>query len=288
MEGLCGRACDTCTWRDPLDCPGCQTGPGRPYSGDCGIADCCLKKGHADCSSCTYISCCHLRCQREDMPRRRLRELEERQQRQDWLDRNAPVLAKWLWLLFWLVIPRTLAETLTLDEVASSFPAAGTVGEVLGALASLAYGAFLWQLRTVGGRYRTAALCSLAGSAGSAVILFAVPEESGLWWALSLPAAVLELVSVYQECNAHADVLEGLDDRLAGKWRLLWRWKIGLLLGIFGSVLLMLLSVLLSLLVMLAIAVGAIVVAVLQLVYLYRTAKLFRQHCPAALPEHLE
>ena len=222
------------------------------------------------------------------MPRRRLRELEERQQRQDWLDRNAPVLAKWLWLLFWLVIPRTLAETLTLDEVASSFPAAGTVGEVLGALASLAYGVFLWQLRTVGGRYRTAALCSLVSSAGSAVILFAVPEESGLWWALSLPAAVLELVSVYQECNAHADVLEGLDDRLAGKWRLLWRWKIGLLLGIFGSVLLMLLSVLLSLLVMLAIAVGAIVVAVLQLVYLYRTAKLFRQHCPAALPEHLE
>ena len=165
------------------------------------------------------------------------------------------------------------------------------MGEVLGALASLAYGAFLWQLRTVGGRYRTAALCSLAGSAGSAVILFAVPEESGLWWALSLPAAVLELVSVYQECNAHADVLEGLDDRLAGKWRLLWRWKIGLLLGIFGSVLLMLLSVLLSLLVMLvmlAIAVGAIVVAVLRLVYLYRTAKLFRLHCPAALPEHLE
>ena len=53
-------------------------------------------------------------------------------------------------------------------------------------------------------------------------------------------------------------------------------------------VLLMLLSVLLSLLVMLAIAVGTIVVAVLQLVYLYRTAKLFRQHCPAALPEHLE
>lgn len=222
------------------------------------------------------------------MPRRRLRELEERQQRQDWLDRNAPVLAKWLWLLFWLVIPRTLAETLTLDVVASAFPTAGTVGEVLGALASLAYGAFLWQLQTVGGRYRTAALCSLVSSAGSAVILFAVPEESGLWWALSLPAAVLELVSVYQECNAHADVLEGLDDRLAGKWRLLWRWKIGLLLGIFGSVLLMLLSVLLSLLVMLAIAVGAIVVAVLQLVYLYRTAKLFRQHCPAALPEHLE
>lgn len=288
MEGLCGRACDTCTWRDPLDCPGCQTGPGRPYSRDCGIADCCRKKGHADCSSCTYISCCHLRCQREDMPRRRLRELEERQQRQDWLDRNAPVLAKWLWLLFWLVIPRTLAETLTLDVVASAFPAAGTVGEVLGALASLAYGAFLWQLRTVGGRYRTAALCSLVSSAGSAVILFAVPEESGLWWLLSLAIIGVGLWATYREYYAHADVLEGLDDVLPGKWRRLWRWEAGSMLALFGCLLLVLLSAILALLILLAASIGLIVAAVLRLVYLYRTAKLFRQHCPAALPEHLE
>ena len=222
------------------------------------------------------------------MPRRRLRELEERQQRQDWLDRNAPVLAKWLWLLFWLVIPRTLAETLTLDVVASAFPAAGTVGEVLGALASLAYGAFLWQLRTVGGRYRTAALCSLAGSAGSAVILFAVPEESGLWWLMSLTIIGVGLWAIYQEYYAHADVLEGLDDALPGKWRRLWRWEAGSMLALFGCLLLVLLSAILALLILLAASIGLIVAAVLRLVYLYRTAKLFRQHCPAALPEHLE
>ena len=146
------------------------------------------------------------------MPRRRLRELEERQQRQDWLDRNAPVLAKWLWLLFWLVIPRTLAETLTLDVVASAFPAAGTVGEVLGAL----------------------------------------------------------------------------DDALSGKWRRLWRWEAGSMLALFGCLLLVLLSAILALLILLAASIGLIVAAVLRLVYLYRTAKLFRQHCPAALPEHLE
>ena len=222
------------------------------------------------------------------MPRRRLRELEERQQRQDWLDRNAPVLAKWLWLLFWLVIPRTLAETLTPDVVASAFPAAGTVGEVLGALASLAYGVFLWQLRTVDGRYRTAALCSLAGSAGSAVILFAVPEESGLWWLMSLAIIGVGLWATYQEYYAHADVLEGLDDALSGKWRRLWRWEAGSMLALFGCLLLVLLSAILALLILLAASIGLIVAAVLQLVYLYRTAKLFRRHCPAALPEHLE
>ena len=43
-----------------------------------------------------------------------------------------------------------------------------------------------------------------------------------------------------------------------------------------------------GLLILLAASIGLIVAAVLQLVYLYRTAKLFRQHCPAALPEHLE
>ena len=27
MEGICGRMCDACTWKEQLDCPGCQDGP---------------------------------------------------------------------------------------------------------------------------------------------------------------------------------------------------------------------------------------------------------------------
>ena len=37
------------------------------------------------------------------------------------LDRNAPVLAKWLWLLFWLVIPSVFSNILTMDTVAGAF-----------------------------------------------------------------------------------------------------------------------------------------------------------------------
>ena len=60
------------------------------------------------------------------------------------------------------------------------------------------------------------------------------------------------------------------------------------MLALFGCLLLVLLSAILALLILLAASIGLIVAAVLRLVCLYRTAKLFRLHCPAELPEHLE
>ena len=100
MEGICGRMCDACTWKEQLDCPGCQDGPGRRFSGGCPIADCCREKGHTACVTCTFSTGCALR--RRDMPQNRLWAVEAERERRARLDRNAPVLAKWLWLLFWL------------------------------------------------------------------------------------------------------------------------------------------------------------------------------------------
>ena len=286
MEGICGRMCDTCTWKEQLDCPGCQDGPGRRFSGGCPIADCCREKGHTACVTCTFFTGCALR--RRDMPQNRLWAMEAERERRVRLDRNAPVLAKWLWLLFWLVIPSVFSNILTMDTVAGAFPTAGIVGNVLAFLISLAYGVLLWQLREVAGRYRTAALCYLAGGIISGVLLLpAIPEGNWLWWLLSLPVMVLELCATYQEFYAHAEVLEELDPELAGKWRLLWKWWIGLLLGLFGCIFLALISAILGLLVLLADAIGLLVVGIVKLVYLYRTAQRFREYQPAALPKEV-
>lgn len=255
MEGICGRMCDACTWKEQLDCPGCQDGPGRRFSGGCPIADCCREKGHTACVTCTFSTGCALR--RRDMPQNRLWAVEAERERRARLDRNAPVLAKWLWLLFWLVIPSVFSNILTMDTVAGAFPTAGVVGNVLAFLISLAYGVLLWQLREAAGRYRTAALCYLAGGIISGVLLLpAIPEGNWLWWLLSLPVMVLELCAAYQEFYAHAEVLEELDPELAGKWRLLWKWWIGLLLGLFGCIFLALISAILGLLAILADAIG--------------------------------
>ncbi|MFR6094486.1 MAG: hypothetical protein ACLUIW_03305 [Dysosmobacter welbionis] len=129
----------------------------------------------------------------------------------------------------------------------------------------------------------------MAGGIISGVLL--LPDDSGgeLAVVAALPAghAVLELCAAYQEFYAHAEVLEELDPELAGKWRLLWKWWIGLLLGLFGCIFLALISAILGLLAILADAIGLLVVGIVKLVYLYRTAKRFREYQPAALQKEV-
>lgn len=286
MEGICGRMCDACTWKEQLDCPGCQDGPGRRFSGGCPIADCCREKGHTACVTCTFSTGCALR--RRDMPQNRLWAVEAERERRARLDRNAPVLAKWLWLLFWLVIPSVFSNILTMDTVA------GAVSNCRSRWKCAGISDFpgLWcpfVAAAGGGRpVPHGGLCYLAGGIISGVLLLpAIPEGNWLWWLLSLPVMVLELCAAYQEFYAHAEVLEELDPELAGKWRLLWKWWIGLLLGLFGCIFLALISAILGLLAMLADAIGLLVVGIVKLVYLYRTAKRFREYQPAALQKEV-
>ena len=131
------------------------------------------------------------------------------------------------------------------------------------------------------------AISLIGGLIGNVLLLPAIPEGNWLWWLLSLPVMVLELCAAYQEFYAHAEVLEELDPELAGKWRLLWKWWIGLLLGLFGCIFLALISAILGLLAMLADAIGLLVVGIVKLVYLYRTAKRFREYQPAALQKEV-
>jgi len=110
------------------------------------------------------------------------------------------------------------------------------------------------------------------------------------WLALLIliPGAVLEYYGRYWEYQSHGAVLAGLDDELAEKWPKLWKWEVGLFLGIFGCILLLFITPNLAAFAFLADAIGLLVVAILRLVYLYRTAKLFREYAPPdsmALPE---
>ena len=139
------------------------------------------------------------------MPQNRLWAVEAERERRARLDRNAPVLAKWLWLLFWLVIPSVFSNILTMDTVAG-FQLPGHIGNVWHFLISLAYSV----QHMAAGRQRpvphTAAPMLLAGGIISGVLLLpAIPEGNWLWWLLSLPVMVLELCAAYQEFYAHAE-----------------------------------------------------------------------------------
>ena len=201
------------------------------------------------------------------------------QKREQWAEK-APFLGKWLWVLFWLVIPQMLASLLT-----SSLFADQSLfqwwGALLEAVYFLAYGLVLLKLSVHIARYRAAGICCLAGG-GIAVLTALLPAPAAgsalaVWAALvSLLGGVLTMVGEYQEFMGHSELLEELDVALSGKWRRLWKWYIGCFLALLASIVVVFFSFLLALLVALAAAVGLTVVLIVKLVYLYRTAMIFR------------
>ena len=76
----------------------------------------------------------------------------------------------------------------------------------------------------------------------------------------------------------HSKVLSGVYNELSEKWEVLWKWYIGLFLGMFGCIIVMLIIPVLGAIAILGYAIGTIVVSILKLVYLYRTAKIFREY----------
>lgn len=278
-ETYCGKTCAECAQKEALSCPGCKAGPGRQYGGDCDLARCARKKSHETCDTCSLRLNCSTLQWRDRMPDYRRRRMEAEQQRQVAIARRAPVLGKWLWILFWLIIPSTIASVMT--EIATEIaPALYIPGQLLNAVVVTANGVILLILASEEDRYRTAGICSLVSGAVS--ILIAVISgiaETAPWMLLvSLPLTVVSLVGEYNEFMGHAAVLTGVDNEQSTKWERLWKWFLGMFCGLYGSVVIIMIVPLIGFLLILASAIGLIVVSIAQLVYLYRTAQIFRNY----------
>ena len=45
MDSYCGLCCETCEFRESMNCGGCIATGGKPFHGACEIAECAKKKG---------------------------------------------------------------------------------------------------------------------------------------------------------------------------------------------------------------------------------------------------
>ena len=200
------------------------------------------------------------------------------------LDReDAAALAGRLKVLFWLVVPGTIAGFLSDEALSAHWPDLASLGEILGILCSVVYGLLLLSLARVNGGYRAAGVCTLFVAVAGIIIQSlggGDPRnvERGIALILTLLAGVAALVGECAECTSHAEVLEPVDMALSQRWRRLMKWYVGLFLGTFAGILVALFSQWLGLLVMTASTVGSLVVAILKLVYLWRTARTFREY----------
>ena len=201
------------------------------------------------------------------------------------LDReDAAVLAGRLWPLFWLIVPGTIAGLMSDEALSAHWPDLASLGEILGILCSVVYGLLLLSLAKVNGGYRAAGACTLFVVAAGVIVQVLGGSgdphnvERSIALILTFLSGVAALVGECAECTSHAEVLEPVDIALSQRWRRLWKWYIGAYLALFAGIFVTLLSAWLGLLVMTASTVGSLVVAILKLVYLWRTARTFREY----------
>ena len=277
-ESYCGRSCRECKKKELIRCYGCKTETINNLGNDCEMAKCAFDKGLDSCRMCENKGSCSGLRTREEMPNYQSRESRnvylinrEEAERKEMLVRRAPLLGKWLWVLFWFPI-------LSLGiSLLSAIPDLAIVGTVISIVLGIARGGIFIKISPEEKRYKAVGICAFIVVLVDK-ILFAVNGSDELWWALFIiiPIAIVGLVGIYNEFMGHAAVLESIDDNLSEKWRKLWKWYIGSLLGLIGCVFVMVVAPVLGLLLVFAGVIGILVCVILSWVYLYRTAKVFR------------
>ncbi len=274
----CGKSCENCSNKENLNCTGCQTISGIPANDNCKLAQCCFEKGHESCESCDFNHFCVMLQNREQMRNNPPARVNTNNTQNPAIANQAPVFATWIRILFWLCIATTIGNLLANNLITAYIPMLQIPGQFVSAFSSIAYCIILIRLASEESRYRSAGIFLLLAQILDFLSNFSNSEAS-LWMSLlSIPAAVLMLLSIHREYTAHALVLSKVDRNLSAKWCLLWKWYIVFLCGIVGATFMTIIVPLLGALIMLGCAIGSIVVEILKLIYLYQTANRFQKY----------
>ena len=275
MVTSCGKSCDSCSKREEYQCPGCLGICSE--KGGCKIAECCRVKGHNGCQTCTQNEYCGLYQSRGSMAREREERRKSAAEKAARLHEIRKVMKKHLLPLFCLSIAVTVTDAAS-GLFAMNQPVIGAVFRAVLLAAELIYAFLLYRMSPAEKRYLKAArfLCPAAilGFASGILSIFAGNMET-LRFFVSLPAAILSLIAVYQEYGAHSEVLSDFDGELSEKWDKLRKWYIGLTVGSVLTPFAALFGIL-GVLIIVAYFIAYVSVSVLSLVFLWRTAAVFK------------
>ena len=199
-----------------------------------------------------------------------------------WRARRAAVFGKWFMIYFWTQIFMIILAFLSSLRLVNGMPA--------DLLVLLSYGysvtevVIFYQLGRQEDRFKTSAgLALIALVAGIIIQLLHSEVLAGLW---RIPGRIINLIALYHFMIGCVEILLTTDGKLSDKWRSLWKWYIDLRVGlIVGLPALLIMALIfestllanLALILMIGIAIALVVVAILWLVYLYRTARCFQQ-----------
>lgn len=283
----CGKNCEECTYREELSCVGCTMGPGAA-GGDCALAKCCREKGHESCETCGFKPDCGPLRFRHREPEERGRREAARQRDLSEIAQRLPILRRWLWVLFWMWIPAIIFGVI--GGISQVIPVLEWPSNILGWLYSLAYAFILLKLSAAEKKYKKAGMFYLIEAAFEVALLF-IPRyndtatsldvviqdrpDQNIWYLLVKAVALIPgLLSVYYMYKAHSEAMAGIDNDLSQKWEKLWKWWVYGLVSVPVSSLLV--CIYIGVLLLLADIIMFLVLAILQCVYLYRSARACR------------
>ena len=270
----CGKNCDQCYQRQALDCTGCETGPGKPVFGTCKISMCCRGKHYDNCGQCAEAPHCQRLSECAMAPVKRLQQLQDSARMEKTMDQVGPTVAKTFRLIFWMEV--LFLVRIAMLELDVWFPELSVWGLVLQFGTTLACGIVLIRLGPVFHRLKTAGVFMLISGVSiflANLLLGILPLLAAL---LLLEGMVLSFLGEYQELNGYAQVMDAVDAARAEAWRGLWKWFFIVHIVLYGSELCLEILPFLASVVYVLAGLGQLVVTVLKLVYLRRSAEYFR------------
>ena len=188
---------------------------------------------------------------------------------------RAPLMAKWLMTMFWANIAHIIINFIKIE----SSVVYTTIQNILIAVCVLLICLSLFKMRGEDERYGRAALFQLIPLVINLIPTLVMDSYNTLVWLsvlVSLIAAVLTLLAAYNEFHAHSCIVGGLDSELGDRWQKLWVWQIIGIAGTFASLLLTVLAAGLGAVLVLIVAIYVLVIQIIYLVTLYRSAKAYR------------
>ena len=186
-------------------------------------------------------------------------------------------LGKWIFLLFWLVVPSVLGEFLSTNYLSGMPRAVYITGDFIRLITAFSYALILLKMSSGEEVYRIPGICYFTQAASYALALTVFRGERDSFWSLLiiLPALIVGVFGEYKEYSAHASVLVGIDHGLSVKWENLRKWYVGFTAAMLVGLLLVSVSAMLGGILAIVSSIGFLVARILKLIYLYRTAKAF-------------
>lgn len=210
-------------------------------------------------------------------------------------------LGKWLWAYFISMIPSLIVGVLSTfdrDFAASAllYDSAfnmSLVGLIISIVVCLARVVILILLGQYERNYRIAGILLIPSLIVSLLPVIIFKKGTPDYYTVfSIIVALIGLVGTYLEIKTHKEVTEKVEQTLSSNWSNLWKWIVACAVAtLFSTALLLFARSVLEiapydmiytflgisiLIIERAAIIGSIVVTVVELVYLYRTAKLFR------------